>query len=733
MMKLNRRELLQRAGAAAASLKAGDRLFSRPMMAASQQVPGAKQSFDWYPSARLLIAEGYDPPFYPPLDYEPERALAIARELNCDSIRFPTFSYVAYFPTETKLPRHSDLGNRDLLRSTIDVFHRAGLKVVAYNPLNHPFMNVRSHDPQYQDWMRRDIDGKPMITGHMGWADFYEGCLNSPLHLQIRERVREVISNYPVDVMYFDGPYQGMQQASRYCHCDYCKAAYRQARGKNIPLENGATSLEDQIEYRDWLTENVVGGFMREICDMVRGIRNVPTVYNDTVLLAKEAWRSRAFRYTDGFMFEASSTPEQKFFDIRLGQSTSKAIWTYVSSYAEYNCAHIKNKTMRGWYTIPMGGETVLQDAAVATAAGAGYCYWGLNRVFYLPQQMLDYQSVQSVKQAFAFAERHADLLRSVKPMPQVAVVAGSQTVEWYQEPLFVPRAYGNYYFGAYRAIKSLSYDAEPILDYQLSAQKIDKFNLVFLPNVACLSDDQCSALQDYVHRGGTLLATHLTSVADEHGRLRNDYGLSTLLGASLTPPQPVEHVDLYLRLPSGKLIPQDPQIMPFKAIDNASVLAQTYSRGARKVLGPAVVRRQHGKGQVVYIGSGLEAVYEETLNELLRSYFRSLLDPILSSGRTYEVDFRPGLLHQFSVSSDVLLLHLLANTGNIDSEGRALKTFLPVRKVRARIRLPENRSAKSVELMWTGVKPAWNIRNGWVELTVPKIGVYEIIRVDLS
>lgn len=732
MAKLNRRELLQQAGVAAAGLT-GSRLFTPLVMAESKQPSGAEHSFDWYRSARLLIAEGYDPPFYPPLDYEPERALEIARELHCDSIRFPTFSYVAYFPTQTKLPRHPDLGSRDLLRQTIDVFHQAGLKVVAYNPLNHPFMDVRSHDSQYQDWMRRDIHGNPMITGHMGWADFYEGCLNSPLRMQIRERTREVIANYPVDLMYFDGPYQGMQQAGRYCHCKYCKAAYWQARGKNIPLENGTASVEDDIEYREWLTEDVVGSFMREICDMVRGIRNVPTVYNDTGLLARGSWRCRAFKYTDGFMFEASSAPEQKFFDIRIGQSTGKAIWTYVSSYAEYNCEHIKNKTMRGWYTTPMGGEAAFQDGAVATAAGAGYCYWGLNRVFYLPQQMLEYESVRSVKEVFTFAERHAKLLRSVKPQPQVGIVTGAQTADWYQEPLFVRRAYGNYYYGAYRVIKSLSYDAEPLLDYQLSAEKIAKFKLIYLPNVACLSDEQCSIIRDYVEQGGTLVATHLTSVADERGRLRSDYGLSSLLGASLTPPQPVEHVDLYLRLPSGKMIPQDPQIMPFKAARDASVLAQTYSRGARKILGPAVVRRKHGKGRVVYIGSGLEAIYEETLNERVRAYFRSLLDPMLGSVRTHEVEFRPGLLHQFSASSDALLLHLLANTGNIDKKGLRLETFLPVRNVRARIRLPKNRTAKKVELMWTGAQPQWTTRNGWVELTVPQIGVYEIIRVDLA
>ncbi|MGH9445083.1 MAG: hypothetical protein ACRD3O_05065, partial [Terriglobia bacterium] len=121
------------------------------------------------------------------------------------------------------------------------------------------------------------------------------------------------------------------------------------------------------------------------------------------------------------------------------------------------------------------------------------------------------------------------------------------------------------------------------------------------------------------------------------------------------------------------------------------------------------------------------------TLDERLRAYFRCLLDPILSSVRSYEVEFRLGLLHQFSASSDALLLHLLANTGNIDKEDLVLESFLPLRNVRVRIRLPENRSAKGVELMWTGAKPSWSIRNGWVELIVPKIEVYEILRVDLS
>ena len=571
-----------------------------------------------------------------------------------------------------------------------------------------------------------------MITRHLGWTRFYEGCLNSPLRNEIRERLQEVVTNYPVDMMYFDGPYQGMDQRQQFCHCKYCRVAYRKARGKDIPLQNGTASLDDIVEYKLWLSDDVVDGFMHEICDMVRQARDVPIVYNDTGLLGGD-WRSRAYRYVDGFMFEAADTPEQKLFNMRVGQSTGKVIWTYISSHTEYNREHVEDKSKRGWYSNPVAGRRLLLDGAVATAAGVGYCYWGLNRVFYVSGDILNHESVRSVREVFAFARDHELLLRSVRREPQLGIVVGTQTVQWYQESLFVPHAYANYYYGAHQLIKSLSYDAEPFLDYDITLKRLRAFRLVYAPNVACLSDAQCSALEGYVRQGGILLATHLSSVADEFGRLRKDYGLSAMFQATLTPPQPVELVDLYLRLSSGKLIPQDPQVMLFKARANARVLAETYSRGDRKVLGPAILHSQHGKGQVIYIGSGLEAIYEETLNGSLRAYFRRLLDPILNPSRSYEVDFKPGLLHQFALSENILLLHLLANTGDIWKKLLVQEHFLPVKNVQVRVRLPENRRVKSVTLMWSGKQAAWRVESGWVKLTVPEVEVYEVIRVDLA
>jgi len=755
--KVSRRELLQRAGILAASAgmprhlrlmgmklggagagsaettPGGSRVREGVVLPAGEGAAGLRPDFEWIRTVRLMIAEGYVPPFYPSLDYDPKKALALARRLNCDAFRYPTYSYVAFFPTKTRLPHHPELGGGDPFRDTVNLFHDAGLKVVAYNPLNHPFMDVNSDNPEYRDWMRYDAQGQPMITHHMGWTRFYEGCLNSPLREQIRERVREVVTNYPVDLMYFDGPYEGMDQESRFCHSKYCQAAYQKARGKNIPSQDGSATPQDLIDYWQWISEDVVVAFMREIADMVRQVRDVPVVFNDTGLLSRSV-RSHAYPYVDGFMFEAADTPEEKLFNMRLGQSTGKVIWTYISSHTEYNTEHLKDKSVRGWYSAPVEGERLELDAAVATAAGVGYCYWGLNRLHYEPQDILDVPSIRALKGVFDFAQKNGRLLRSVSPRPQVGILTGAQTIRWYQSPMFIPQAYRNYYYGAWQLIKDLGYDAEPFLDYEMTAERLAKYELVYAPNAACLSSAQCSMLGNYVESGGTLLATHLTSVADEFGRPRHNYGLSELFGANLKVPEPLEIPDLYLHVPaSDKLLPQDPQVMLFQAASSAEVIAETRDRGHRHTLGPAVVKRHQGKGQVIYVGSGLEAIYEETLNESLRAYFRSLLDPFLASTRTYELEFRPGLMPQFASSQNTLLLHLLANTGNIWKKHLVQEEFLPIKNVRVRLRLPQGRSAKSVALMWSGTKADWNVREGWVELTVPKVQVYEVIRVDLA
>ena len=53
------------------------------------------------------------------------------------------------------------------------------------------------------------------------------------------------------------------------------------------------------------------------------------------------------------------------------------------------------------------------------------------------------------------------------------------------------------------------------------------------MPNIAALSDAQCDQLRKFVESGGSLVATFETSLYDEEGKPRSNFGLTDLFGVS--------------------------------------------------------------------------------------------------------------------------------------------------------------------------------------------------------
>jgi hypothetical protein len=63
--------------------------------------------------------------------------------------------------------------------------------------------------------------------------------------------------------------------------------------------------------------------------------------------------------------------------------------------------------------------------------------------------------------------------------------------------------------------------------------------SLIVLPNIGALSDAQCGAIRRFADAGGSVIATGLTSLYDEWGDPRPDFGLADLFGVHRTTPVP--------------------------------------------------------------------------------------------------------------------------------------------------------------------------------------------------
>ena len=85
--------------------------------------------------------------------------------------------------------------------------------------------------------------------------------------------------------------------------------------------------------------------------------------------------------------------------------------------------------------------------------------------------------------------------------------------------------------------------------DHLLDAEHTNQFRTLILPNIAALSTAQCDQLREFVERGGSIVATYETSLYDEWGVQRQDFGLASLFGASFAGSKEGPMLNSYLSL----------------------------------------------------------------------------------------------------------------------------------------------------------------------------------------
>jgi hypothetical protein len=87
--------------------------------------------------------------------------------------------------------------------------------------------------------------------------------------------------------------------------------------------------------------------------------------------------------------------------------------------------------------------------------------------------------------------------------------------------------------FGMFRVALEEHLPIAVINDWNLTPADLARYKVLLLPNTACLDAAQCEAIRGFVKNGGGLVASLDTSLCDEFGEPRKDFGLADVLGAS--------------------------------------------------------------------------------------------------------------------------------------------------------------------------------------------------------
>jgi hypothetical protein len=432
---------------------------------------------------------------------------------------------VAYYPSKVPLHRQAQfLEGRDLFGDLCRAAHEDGVAVFARMDSN------RAHEEFYiahPDWFAVDANGKPYRAG-----DLYITCINGPYYNQhIPSVLREIIRLYHPEG-FTDNSWSGLDR-NTICYCENCKKNFLARTGKKIP----GTRNWDDPSYREWIRWNYDRRL--EIWDLnnraTRDEGGPDCIWAgmNSGSISDQCSRFRDYkeicRRADIIMLDSQARNDAEGF--QHNGNTGKLIngllgWDKLipESMAMYQAG-------KPTFRLSSKPEPEARMWIVEGMAGGIQPWWHHIGAYHEDRRM--YHTAEPL---FKWHKANQDFLINRRPVASVGVVWSQQNMDFYgrdNTDILVDLPWQGITGALIRArIPYLPVHADHI------DRDAAQFSLLVLPNLGVMTDDQIASVRRFVEKGGGLLATGESSLYNEWGDPRQDYGLGKLFGAHVNEPR---------------------------------------------------------------------------------------------------------------------------------------------------------------------------------------------------
>jgi hypothetical protein len=363
------------------------------------------------------------------------------------------------------------------------------------------------------------------------------------------------------------------------------------------------------------------------------------------------------------------------------------------------------------------------------------------------------------VEEIYQWHYANQGYLRNERSFARVAMVYSQQTASYYggeearakvEDPAL----------GFYEALVEARIPFEMVHDHLLDPEHIDRFKTLILPNIAALSTQQCDQIRAFVEQGGSVVATYETSLYDEWGVRRKDFGLASLFGASFTGQKQGPMLNSYLSLEKD---PATGQFHPLLAgfedatrIINGThrVVVTPLSAGAysplqlvpsypdlpmeevftqpAKTQQPGVLVREIGRGRVVYFPMDIDRTFWEVLDVDHAKLLRNAVLWATNEPAPVTVEGKGVLDISVWGQKNSMTVHLVNLTNPMMMKG-PLREVIPTPAQQVSILIPEGRRVTKVRLLVAGGPAHYRQDRASIHLGVPSIGVHEVVALDFA
>ncbi len=676
---------------------------------------------------------------------------------------------VAYYPTKVPFHRRAEyLGNRDLFGEISQAAHEDGIAVFARMD------SSKAHEEFYQahpGWFAVDGGGKPYKA-----ADLYISCINSPYYEEhIPAILREIAGLYHPEG-FTDNSWSGLGRES-ICHCEYCKKSFRDKTGYALPTGKNW----DDPAYRGWIRWNYDRRL--EIWDLfnrtTRAAGGTNCIWSgmNGGSISGQSRNFRDFREicrrADILMLDNQARTDAGGF--QFNGETGKLVhgllgWDKLvpESMAMY-------QGLRPMFRLTSKPGPEAKMWMIEGMAGGIQPWWHMVSAYHEDRRM--YHNPELI---FHWHKANEEFLIDRHPVATVGLLWSQQNMDFHgrdnsEELVDLP------WRGMTQALLRARIPYLP-----LHADDIDRdaaqFSVLILPDLAVMTDGQMAAIRRFVDHGGSLIATGDSSLLDEWGDPRPDYGLGDLFGAHLVRPPDVhdrlrvktaaDPYHTYLRLrpelrgqvdgPNRKsdppatrqrhavldgfeetdILPYGGSLEPLRTDPGTEVLMtfippfpvfppeKVWMPTPKTDLPGLILNRLPGGSRIAFIPADLDRQFGRwnlpDHGNLLKNIVRWAANediPLKIEGT--------GLLdcHLYRQPGR-MILHLV----NLSSHGawrQPLDEFIPIGPLQIKVKLPDGVTGTNLRLLVSGQPVTGKRTDRWIQFTVSSIPDHELIVIS--
>jgi len=443
---------------------------------------------------------------------------------------------IAYYDSDV-VPKYPPLRDRDYFGEVVGALKDRGKTVIGY---------VNWYDTRHPEWSWRRLSSSGDLAPPLGALEqvpayreqgkgpvyklpsgrWINPCTNSPRRQEIKQIATELVSRYPIDAFHVD-----MFFNPGICLCDYCRPDLETLLGTDeISYETLCQAWSTYLTWRQDRSTSLIA----ELAEIAHGhgVAFAPNawipLYTDRLMALSSGW----WEHLDLYVTEAWLRLNRDYADIH--SSTLVCKWLRALGMP---AALLITGQAPGFSHAPLAEPEFRLHAASALSNGSpilGPCGRGAY-----PSTSSSQEGVATVSRVLSsYASRASQGARDT--VKRIAVMWSSDTRD-FDRPGEETELHRFEFLGYCRSLLENHQIFDVVLPERIGgAADLAEYELVILPNVACMSDHLAAVLEEYVAGGGKILSTYESGLLGTKGQPRSDFALGDVLGIRYLEPYPL-------------------------------------------------------------------------------------------------------------------------------------------------------------------------------------------------